>query len=309
VPIVNWVRNNKLSSVLLLIVLFYLFRGAVSSILGIDLLSLGIPSYYNQSRTDIGLRAPSAMMGVAPDSIGLPYYGESAPAPEVTNRMVVQNSNLSLVVKDVSKSLDQIKQKTVNLGGYMVESNLDRPQDAASGNITLRIPADKLDESLSYFRSISVKVISENLRGTDVTDQFVDNEARLTILEKNQAKFEDIMDRATNVQDILQVQREIFNLQSQIDGIKGQQNYLSKTAQMAKITIFVSTDELALPYSPAEPWRPEAIFKRAVRSLVGTMQGLGTAVIWLAVYSVVWAPALGIFWYLKNRWGNKVVQK
>ena len=142
-----------------------------------------------------------------------------------------------------------------------------------------------------------------------VTDQFVDNEARLTILEKNQAKFEDIMDRATNVQDILQVQREIFNLQSQIDGIKGQQNYLSKTAQMAKITIFVSTDELALPYSPAEPWRPEAIFKRAVRSLVGTMQGLGTAVIWLAVYSVVWAPALGIFWYLKNRWGNKVVQK
>lgn len=306
VPIVNWVKNNKLSALLILVVLFFVLKGALGSIFGVSLLNLSTPSY---SRSAVNLGAPSAMMGVTSDSIRMPSFGEAAPAPQVTNRMVVQNSNLSLMVKDVVKALKDIKNKTTELGGYMVDSNLTRPEEAASGEITLRIPADKLDVALDYFRSLAVKVVSENLQGTDVTDQFVDNDARLKILTANKAKFEEIMNKAVSVQDTLEVQREIFNLQSQIDSLKGQQNFLTKTSEMAKITIFVSTDELTLPYAPAQPWRPDAVFKRAVRSLVGTLQGLGSFTIWLAVYSVVWAPALVIFWYLKTRWGKKVVQK
>ncbi len=287
-PVIDWVKKNKLSTLLLLVLVVLVYK----------VLNGNPPILPLMLNSSIPVQDVSPMMGYSKSSAGItvpsmmPTFGEAAPTPGVTNRMVVSNSQISLLVKDVVASLTTIKTKTTSLGGYMVDSSLTRPEEAASGQITLRIPSEKLDEALSFLRSLSVKVVSENLVGEDVTDQFVDNDARLAILVANKARFEEIMNKAVTVQDILQVQQEIFNIQSQIDAIKGQQNYLTKTSQMAKLTAYLSTDELALPYAPAQPWRPEVVFKLAVRSLLGSLQGLGSKIIWLAVYSVIWLPLL-----------------
>jgi hypothetical protein len=110
------------------------------------------------------------------------------------------------------------------------------------------------------------------------------------------------MAKAEKIEDLLNVQRELINLQSQIDSLKGQQQYYEKNAEMAKLTIYLSTDELALPYAPSESWRPQVIFKQAVRSLVTSLRKVGTAIIWLAVYSVVWIPVgVGIYIFYRKK--------
>jgi hypothetical protein len=109
------------------------------------------------------------------------------------------------------------------------------------------------------------------------------------------------LEKAEKVQDILQVQRELINLHQQIDNLKGKQKYLQSNAQMAKVTVYLSTDELALPYSPTHPWRPKVIFKQAVRSLIGTVRLAGTAFIWVGVYSIIWLPLLLVAWLIKRR--------
>lgn len=294
-PVLDWIKKNKLSSLLILVLAAFLYKYLFANSLSVTSLKY---SDFSQDAGMVGKALPSVM----------PSFREAAPAPEVKDRMVVQNSQISLLVKDVSASLRLIKNKTVELGGYMVESSLSRPEEAASGQITLRVPAEKLDETLNFLRTSSVKVVSENLLGEDVTDQYVDNDARLAILAANKERFEQIMKKATEVTEILQVQREIFNIQSQIDNIKGQQNFLTKTAQMAKLTAYLSTDELALPYAPSSPWRPEVVFKQAVRSLVLTLRGLAGNLIWLAVYSVVWAPLLLVA-YLVYRVYKKLTLK
>ena len=148
---------------------------------------------------------------------------------------------------------------------------------------------------------MEVKVGSKNLNGTDVTDQYVDNEARLATLEKTKTKFEEILASAIRVQDILEVQRELINLQSQIDAVIGQQKYYEQSAAMARLTVYLSTDEFALPYSPSESWRPEVIFKQAIRSLITHVRKLGTALIWLAVYSPVWLIGLLLIRFLRKK--------
>ena len=173
-----------------------------------------------------------------------------------------------------------------------------------SGWITVRIPQEKLEEALNYFRELAVKVVSETVSGRDVTDEYVDIEARLATLLKTKAKFEEILAKAQKVQDILEVQRELINLQEQIDNLKGQQNYLEKSAQVSRVTIYLATDELALPYVPTEAWRPQAIFKQAVRSLIGALRKLGTLIIWFGVYSVIWLPILAIYLIIKH-WRKK----
>lgn len=301
-PILNWIKRNKLATILLLILGFFLLKNIVFYLFPPRYQAA---DYYggvsNFSVPSMGLSKDSgfALPGIMP-----PVYREAAPAPEVKNRMVVQESSLSLLVKDVRQALTSVKGKIESLGGYIVESNLSSPEQSPSGQIILRVPQEKLDEALIFLRAQAVKVVSENLSGSDVTDQFVDNEARLKILNANKARFEEIMAKAVTVEDILRVQQEIFNLQTQIDAIVGQQNYLTKTAQTSRITVYLSTDELALPYAPSDSWRPEVILKNAVRSLLKTLQNLGTLIIWLAVYGVVWVPVLLVAFLIYRRFAK-----
>jgi len=227
--------------------------------------------------------------------------GGIAPAPDVEDRLVVRNSQLSLLVKDVRQSQKAVVEKAQETGGYMVDSQISSPQGVDSGSVTVRVPENKLDDVLEHFRNLGIRVVSENLVGRDVTDEYVDVQSRLETLYKTKVKFEGILDKAEKIQDILQVQRELVNLQVQIDRLKGQQQYLEKTAQWSKVTVYLSTDELALPYAPTQPWRPKAIFKRATRSLIGTGRSLGTLTIWLGVYSVVWLPVLGVIYFFKRK--------
>lgn len=296
--LISWFKRNKLSTVLICIVLVIIASQLRNRPYGVS----------QTLQFDEGMSDSVGTLGMAKSSISMPSsalggarFQEAAPAPDVTNRMVVTNSYLSLVVKDVNAGVAGVKQYVQSIGGYLVNSSISRPEEGGAGTVTVRIPSELLDEALAQLKNQAVKVVSENLDGTDVTDQFVDNEARLVILERNKARFEEIMTQATEVNEILRVQSEIFSLQSQIDSIKGQQNYLTQTAKMSLVTLYLSTDELSLPYAPANVWRPAVVFKLAVRSLMGSAQGLGSLLIWLTVYSVVWLPILLVVLYIAKK--------
>ena len=145
---------------------------------------------------------------------------------------------------------------------------------------------------------------SERILGTDVTDEYVDIEARLVTLEKTKDKFEEILEIATEVQDILNVQRQLIYVQDQIDVLKGRQEYLEQTAKLSKVTVYLSTDEYALPYAPTEAFRPRVIFKLAVRSLVRALRSVARALIWIGVYAVVLIP-LGLIVFFIWKWWKK----
>lgn len=286
--IFNWIKQNKLAAFLLVVVAIWI-----------------VPQVYDVvAEKRVGLMGPPELAEMALPAVEggkmarvIPPIPSSdyPPTPEIEERLVIKYSTLSLLVKDVSRVQKEIGQKTKALGGYMVNINLSRPEEAPSGSITVRIPQEKLDEALDYFRGLAVKVVSENLYGRDVTDEYVDIETRLETLLKTKTKFEEILAKAEKVDEILQVQRELINLQTQIDNLKGRQNYLEKSVQLSKITVYLSTDELALPYAPSKAWRPKIIFKQAVRSLIRTARKAGIAIIWLGVYSVVWLPILIVF--------------
>ena len=111
---------------------------------------------------------------------------------------------------------------------------------------------------------------------------------------------EDIMDQATEISDITSIQQQLFSIQSQIDSIKGQQNYLEKTTALSLVTVYLSTDELALPYTPSGSWRPALVFKEAVASVLINLQRLGSVGIWVGVYALVIIPALLLLLVLKK---------
>jgi len=252
-----------------------------------------------------GIQNLSIMPSVGGGSaVKMDYFQEASPVA-TSDRMLVQDSTLSLVVKDVSQAVIDIEAKAKEFGGYLVDSSLNIPESAASGSIIVRIPEEKRAQALSIFKSLGVKVVSENIHGTDVTDEYVDLESRLDILYQTKTKYQSIMDKAVSVTDLMNVQRELINLQAQIDNLKGQQKYYEQSAKLSRVLVYLSTDELALPYSPSTEWRPAVVFKTAVRSLVSHVRSLGSLLIWIVVYLPI--LALGYLGYrlIKKYLSNK----
>ncbi len=309
--IISWIKRNKLASFLILVIVFLFGRSFINSFFGISVSNLSrqatFPSYTSDMAMgeSAGLSMPTNAKTSGLSLPRVPAPAEAPPTTDVSNRMVVQESYLSLVVNNVRQTVNQIITYASQSGGYMVSSTLNQPEDAPFATVVVRVPSETLDQTLEYYRSLSIKVSSENLYGHDVTDQYQDLETRISRLRKTQAKFEQLLDQATNFDQILQAQREVLNLQDQIDNLIGRQQYLEQTAKLAKLTIYLSTDELALPYTPSETFRPAVVFKLAVRSLLQTLQNLAAKAIWLAVYAVIWVPALLLFIFGRRWWQRK----
>jgi hypothetical protein len=303
----NFVIKNWLTLILIIIVI-YLFNSRSASPM-MSNLNFGRTATYDMTMPTTG--GVSNTIGTAKEMAIAPQP-DFAPQAEVTNRMVIQNSDMSLLVKNVPEARDQIIGYAESNGGYMVNSNVSNPTDAPSATIVVRIKSAKIKEALDFFRSISVKVVNENLQGYDVTDQYVDVEKRIAILEESKNQIQNILTSAREVSDISNLTQQILNLQSQIDSYKGQQEALTKNADLAKVSIYLSTDEIALPYAPNDTFRPAVIFKLAIRSLVSDLRGLATKAIWLVVYSVIWIPILVIaflaykYIYRKNKYPNNL---
>lgn len=303
--IISWIKRNKLAAFLFVVVGYFLIRTFTNTFFGVNTFSLNVPKSPEYGDT-INLNPGTASLG-SPLRSGIslpPVEPDYPPQPSVQDRLVVQESNMSLLVKNVTDTRNKIVSYAQEVGGYMVTSKVSNPEDAPTSNITVRVPADKLKETLEYYRSLSVKVVSENLLGTDVTDQYVDIETRIGQLERTKVRLEEILSQATEINDITNLTQQILNYQNQIDSLKGQQEALAKNAELAKLTVYLSTDEIALPYAPSETFRPGIIFKLAVRSLVGFLRQLAAALIWASVYSVVWVPAVFLYLLVK-RWRSR----
>jgi hypothetical protein len=296
-PIINWIKSHKATTFLFFIILLLLAKQNGN----------GMIPYASRSYSGIAsdtVSAPSALnmsakMALPTTGGGINSYSEAAPQ-SVSNRMTIQESNMSLQVKNVTETRDNIINFAQTNGGYMVNSGTSNPQDNPTATLTIRIAADKIKAALNYFRTLSVKVVSENLSGYDVTDQYVDIDKHIAILEATKLKFQSILDQAKEISDITNLNQQIIEIQNQIDSYKGQQVYLKQNADLAKMTIYLATDEIALPYAPSETWRPEVIFKEAVRSMVADLRHFASSIIWIGVYAVIWIP-IAVVAYLVYR--------
>lgn len=279
---------------------------------------VGINSYKTSSLTNRQLAVSENSVSDVVQNKMPALGGAVAPYPEnpptvpgqVDKRLVIRDGNLSLVVKDLNEVKNKIITFVESNQGYLVSSEIYGVETNKSASVVIRIPEAKFSETLTYIRSLGVKVTSESVSGQDVTEEYVDLTARLKSLEASRNRFKEILQNASTVDQILQVQREIDRVQMEIEQTTGRMEYLSKSAAMSKISVNLALDEESLPYvPPTEKWKPAFVFKQAVRSLLLLLKDLSYFVIWIAVFAIVWVPLIFLFKFLKKKFWNKPLQQ
>ena len=295
-----WIREHKLATLLIAVLAFVLLKDNVIGSYSVNRYA-NVGSAFGSSKSAMYDMAPGAMMQetVQPSyEIPVPPVTGGGPNPSA-KRMVSLTAYLSMVVKDIREASNAMVSIAEKAGGYMVNSSISNPEGNGTATLTVRVLSAQIREVIESYKKLGVKVVSENINGSDITDQYQDIGEQLRVLVDTKAKFEAMLKTSTDVQDSLSVLREVQQLQYQIDNLKGQEQYLEGSAKYSMLTVTISKDEYELPYAPEESWSAEVVFKTAVRDLIRTLRSVAEKVIWIAVYGIIWLPVgfLAVFIY------------
>lgn len=195
-------------------------------------------------------------------------------AGQEVERKIIYNASLHLIVADTSEALAEIKRLADTMGGFIADSNVWRDEGHPRATVTVRVPAEKLEDALSQFRGLAVEVESESLDSQDVTEEYVDLQARLKNEQRTEAELLQLLESRSETgktTDILEVHRELGQVRSQIEQIQGRLNYLSNLSSMATVRITLTPDALQQPVIVAG-WQPKGTARNAVRTLLRTLQ-------------------------------------
>jgi hypothetical protein len=218
-------------------------------------------------------------------------------------RMVTRNANLTLVVTDPAQSVDDITQMAQDMEGYVVSSNIymatygEAETRTHSASITIRIPSEKLDEAVSILEENAVEVRNRNIYGQDITQEYIDNESRLRNLEAAEEQLLNILEGATDTEDVLDVFAELTRIRSEIEVIKGRLQYLQQSAETSSISIELIPDVVTQPIEVGR-WKLEGTFNKAVEALIATAQFLVRSLIWIAIYFLPFGLIIGLVVWL-----------
>lgn len=153
-------------------------------------------------------------------------------------RKLIKNGNIAFETEDLAKTKTNILNIVKQYEGYISNENENTYGDRKTINLTLRIPSESFDSILEGISKNASKLDNKDIRITDVTEEFLDVEARLKNKKELEIKFLDILKKAKSVQEILNVERELNKLREEIESTEGRLKYLQN--QVAFSTLRVS---------------------------------------------------------------------
>jgi hypothetical protein len=232
----------------------------------------------------------------APVGADAAVKAEPATVPEgqPPDRYLIRNASLELEAEDAEAASQQLQEAVRASGGYV--SGLDKRVDGLgrpSINLTLRVPADKLDGSLDTIRTLG-RIIHEQVTTEDVTEEYVDLDARLRNLKKAEERLLEHLSKAILIDSTLKVEQELTRVREQIERFDGRLRFLGHRVRYSTVQVVISQKPKAEQMAPVATFSSGRVFTQAVRSLAEFGQTLWTKAIWLVVWAPVWAVGVAV---------------
>ncbi|AWW37052.1 lipoprotein [Streptomyces sp. AS58] len=160
--------------------------------------------------------------------------------PRLGTSHIIHTVSLSVQVKDVPKALDEARATTENAGGYVgSEATTRGEEDNEHTRVVLRVPADKYKDVLAELEGAG-RLLDRTAKARDVTDQVVDVESRISTQRASVARIRELMDRATKLSDVVQLEGELSRRQADLEALLAQQASLKDRTSLATITLSLS---------------------------------------------------------------------
>lgn len=209
---------------------------------------------------------------------------------EQAARQVVRTGSVTVEVEDLAAAVEVLREIAAQADGYIGASNID--EQYGSGSLTLRVPVDSFDVTISALRGLGeVQHIESN--ESDVTTVLVDMEARLANLRAAEENYRALLDRGEAIEDLLAVQTRLDQVRGEIESLDAQRLALQGQADLATLTVLLHEPESPVS-TQSEDYDPGDVAGRALADLLALGQGVLSAVIYLVILGLPLLILLGV---------------
>jgi hypothetical protein len=228
-------------------------------------------------------------------NVSLQQADASQNAAAAVERKIIRNAELSLETDEPQKAMQRVASVAEARGGFVVTSESRQEAGADGGRayevitVEARVPAAQFDAALNDIRAVGSRVTAQKITGQDVTEEYIDLEARLRTQRALEAQLLDIMKQARQVSDAITVQRELTNVRTEIERVEGRRRFLENQASLSTIKVTLQ---------PPSPLVSTTGFFRSARSAFGEGIDIAAAITLVLIRVVLAMLPLAVFFGL-----------
>ncbi len=221
--------------------------------------------------------------------------GDGASGVQVQNvqRKLIRDVNLEVETETFDELLSTVGEKTGNLGGYIEESYTYNGSNyygkgTRNASLTIRIPAEKLDEFLSAVAEIS-NVISRNESITDVTLQYVDMESHKKVLLTEQERLIELLEKAETIEDIISLESRLSEVRYQIESMEAQLRTLDNRVNYSTVYLYINE------VTKLTPVKEQTVWEKISTGFAGSLYNVGDGFINFGIGFIIFLPYLMVW--------------
>ncbi len=256
-------------------------------------------SKFESSRSNPGLAGH--------DSEGSISGKSNVPQESIANRKIIYTAKIAIIVENFDLVESQIKAMVRQYNGYVADANLGRMQgERRSGTWTIRVPVEHFESLLDSASSIGVPT-SRSQNSEDVTEEFVDVQARISNKKKLEERIVLLLERPDDkIQHVIEVERELARIREDIERMEGRIRYLSDRIALTTVTISVTEEKEYTP--PQAPTYTNRLSKAWATSLDNAQRFFANTSIFIvynAIPILAWIIVLTIGWTIYRRYQKR----
>ncbi|MFK7948521.1 MAG: DUF4349 domain-containing protein [Saprospiraceae bacterium] len=216
--------------------------------------------------------------------------------PKTVERKLIKNGRIGFQTDDLGKTHQQILLLTKKYKAYIASDETIKYHNQTTHNITVRIPANEFDNFLSEIGEGVKEFDYKEINTEDVTAEYLDVEARIKTKKELENRYLEILQKASTVTDMLEVERQLGAVRSEIESMEGRLKYLKNQ---------VSFSTLNISFYKEVPYEGDSFVDRLGEGLGEGWQGL---LMFIVDLTYIW-PFLIIFGIvillLRRFWKNR----
>lgn len=196
-------------------------------------------------------------------------------------RRIIHTGELWLESDTADDTAKRVQALADQKGGFVISSDTQRYASGDGGETTtvtivLRVPAQTFEATLEALRALGTRVVNEKITGQDVTEEYLDLEARLRAQRAVEEQFLAILKQAKTIHDTLEVQQKLGEIRGEIERAEGRRRYLENQTSLSTITVHLAKTLQGVDVSGPGFGRS---VRRAARDLVDGTIGIINGVI------------------------------
>jgi len=192
------------------------------------------------------------------------------------HKKIIKDGNISIKVKDVELAKKRMDAIVKTYDAYYENESFENYEYKTSYSLKVRVPSKQFESFLQASEKGEGEIITKNINARDVTEEYVDLEIRLNSKKLFRTRYNQLLEKAGKVDDILAIEENIRTLQEEIESQEGQLKFIDDQVTYSTLEIMLFTEKVLSKPTVSE----ETFFQRFKTSLANGWNMLVNVVLW-----------------------------